>query len=86
VARRHTPEQDDLLTDILAHPGISVFLQEIDHVADQITLDVLKLNITDVSSERELLHRRLRADGALKLASAIKQRVQTLKIPKKDRK
>jgi hypothetical protein len=79
VGKFRTPLDNDELRDVLSSPGLKHLLDEVDTLVRDIEQDVIKL-VLDTSNERELLLRKARAEGARKLASAFRARIQSLKL------
>jgi hypothetical protein len=72
------PEEISLIRDLMSHDGFKYLLQEIEGLVEYYENDIIKLSV-DATNEKELYLRKVRADGARKLADALGRRLQSLK-------
>jgi hypothetical protein len=76
---KHTIEEKEALIEILEHPGLPPLLRELDGLKEAMSKAVLQFEISDA----ELLKRKCHLDGAHKLLSDFKRRLDTLKAKEK---
>lgn len=75
-------DKEDLI-DILDSDGLKVVLREIDAIVQAEERSVVSFVISDSNSINELLIRKARAEGARRLADAVRRRLDTIR-PKKN--
>lgn len=71
-------EQLSELRELCAHEGLKSLLIEIDNLVTTIEHDIITLSLSSCD-EKQLYLRKAHAEGAAKLATAIRTKVQTLK-------
>jgi hypothetical protein len=72
-------DEHERLMELLGHPGFDVFIKLLEQSHQLILEDVLKYDLNSPNSERNLLLKRAKADGAGVLISALKRKIQNLK-------
>lgn len=75
---RLSEEQLHDLRELCAHEGLKYLLLEIDQLVKNIEHDIITLSLSSCD-EKQLYLRKAHAEGAAKLATAIRTKVQTLK-------
>lgn len=71
-------ERDDVL-DIIGHPGVRGLVKLLEIVTEDMTKEVLKVDLGTSEGERKLIQAKLRHEGAAKLLWAYKQKLEALK-------
>jgi hypothetical protein len=81
-ARKHSLEEKDALLDVIHHPDFKVVVSELERLAQECALDVVKFDL-GTGDERELIRRKSRAEGAAMLVTRFAQSVASLKAKHK---
>lgn len=79
---KHTVEEKEYLAELLESQGMGPLMKELEALAESQARAMLKLDMS-TCSEGELVRLKCRHEGAHKLLSDFKRRVEALKVPAK---
>ncbi len=79
---KHSIEEKESLLDLLEHQGLATLLKEMDALVEGQGRSMLKYDLS-TGSEVELVRLKCRHEGAHKLLSDFKRRIEALKVPAK---
>lgn len=77
--RKLTLEEKEDLSEWLSQPAFALLALEMEQVCSLIESDVLKSVVSDAKSERQLIHKKCRAEGARHLLKATQSRLENLR-------
>lgn len=75
--RKLTEEAHQELLELLLHPGYRALVQEVENLTESIEADTLRYSLT--SGAEGLVHTKARAEGARKLATLLRGKLDAIR-------
>jgi hypothetical protein len=82
VANKLSLDEKDSLSSLAGHDGLKAFVRLLELQVGELERDVLHYTVDSVDSERILLQRKCRAEGAAKIVREAKAYLERLKAKK----